>query len=228
VVLLVSAKRGLGLACLGLLLLSPAGAEEVGVTLLARPWVRKTERGQDRSRPVRFNDPIQLDSTVFTGPGAALFKMRFDLDCGVLTLAADSEMTIDRRTAAGGDQIRIFSPSGGIHLSALNPRQCKVLLESTDARAPIKGTDVWMIVIRNVGTLFAVREGLITVESTAGGEPVDVPAGTYTWVARGEAPTLPAPLRRDPDLPLPDKIPEDSPLLDLFDLRTGPPEVPPP
>ena len=223
----MSAKRGLGLACLGLLLLSPAAAEEVGVAILTRPSVRKTEPGQDRSRPVRTNDPIQFNSTVVTGTRAG-FKMRFDLDRGTLTLDAETEMTIDRRAAAGGDQIRIFSPAGRIHLAVLGPLQRKVLLESTDARAPVKGTDVRMVVIPDVGTWFAVREGLITVESTYGGEPVDVPAGTYTWVARGEAPTLPAPLRRNLDLPSGDKIPEDSPLLDLFDLRIGQPEIPRP
>jgi hypothetical protein len=264
-----TAKIGVGLACLGMLLLSPAAAEEVGVALLAQPSVRKTEPGHDRSRPVRQNDPIQFNSTVVTGTGAG-FKMRFDLDSGTLTLGAESEMTIDRRTAAGEDRIRVLSPGGRIHLALVGPLRRQVVMESLDGTAPIKdvprtglapraaaaglpaaawaftpgrgsgfalslgsfeepsdGADVRMIAIRDVGTFFAVREGVLTVQSKAGGEPVDVPAGTYTWVARGQLPTPPAPLIRGFDLPPGERIVEDPPLLDCC-IAVEPPKPPGP
>lgn len=205
-----------------------AGTEEIGIASLVRPEVRAFPPGE-QWRQLVTRDSIERGMKVtLTGKEAFLmvdFNRAFGCNettyvsrqiSGVLTFRGPADAQL-------GDRLRSCAPTvtstRGRFFLALRHGEKPIAVETPAAIATVKGTVVRFLVDPLVGTFVGVDEGVVSVQATAGGDPVDVEAGQWVLVPPGGLPTRPAPSSRT-------EQGLDDPPVQLRDFTTEPPRPP--
>lgn len=214
---------------IGFLATAAAGAEEIGIASLVRPQVLAFPPGKP-SHDLATRDPIERGMKVVLTSQDAFLKVDFTRAFG-----CDETKTFDGRQVSGvltfrgpadarlGDRSHSCAPTvtatRGRFFLALRRGEKPIAVATPAAEARVKGTYVRFLVDPLVGTFVGVDEGVVSVQATAGGDPVDVAAGEWVLVPPGGLPTRPAPSSR-----LEEGL--DDPPAELRDFTTEPPRPP--
>jgi hypothetical protein len=222
---------GLVLASLAL----PVLAGEVGVAVRVRPDVKGYGVGETE-RDIRENDPIDRGLKVFLRGINAYLKVAFNLGgCSKFVSGQNHQFNgsaslfgkgeVDLGDANNPSASWIGLNLGRMVLSVLPKADCKLDVETPQARLQIQGTSLRVLVDPVVGTFVAVDEGTVVVQAKAGGQPVELTAGNWVLVPPGGLPTRPAPWSQS-DV---ERVFQDPPLIECCTQveppksRTGPP-----
>jgi hypothetical protein len=196
------------------LLGTAAGAEDIGIAMVVMPQVLGFPPGKP-SRDLVARDPIERGLRVQLTRKEAFLEVSLtrEFACklgrstipydgrkisGVLTLVGASDAELGDRARPCAPKVRL--DRGKFQLGLL-PGEAPVDVDTPETRSVVHGTYVRFLVDPFVGTFVGVDEGSVTVQPTAGGEPVDVPAGYWVLVRPGSVATHPAPMQHleDPD-----------------------------
>ncbi len=217
------------LLAIGFLATAAAGAEEIGIASLVRPQVRASPPGKPW-RDLVSREAIERGMKVMLTSQDAFLKVAFTRAFG-----CNETKTFDGRrisavlTFRGTGDAQLGDPSHCAPKVRFNVGQFFLALllggsplevETPEAVTRVKGTYVRFLVDPLVGTFVGVDEGVVSVQATAGGDPVDVAAGQWVLVPPGGLPTRPAPSSR-----LEEGL--DDPPVQLRDFTTEPPVRPP-
>lgn len=231
-------RRATALLALWGLAGSPLLAWPVGVAVQVKPHVDAYPVGK-KIYPLRKNDPIELGLTVSLRDPDSFLLVGFNLG-GCLPVTPQGgrshqftgTATLDGRTEVNfGDATdpsasRLWLTLGRIAVKLLPNSGCPPLeMRTPHAVLRPKGTAFRVLVDPVAGTFVAVDEGVVTVESKAGGGPVQVEAGHSVVVPLGGLPASPA--LSNSSSPGGASTGNEEPPLRLHDLTTEPPEPPP-
>ena len=178
-----------------LLALPLAAQEEVGTVYHARGEVRGTPPGGSAA-DLSPGDRLVVEHEIETGDDSRT-GMLFDPE-GRLRIEENTRLTIDRATVdsvTGRGESALTLWIGKIELALGSLFRGEVTIETPSASLGIKGTVLRVLVDADGRTLVAVLEGVVEVSSKPPGpeRTVVLPAGTFTIVEPGAAPSPPAP-----------------------------------
>jgi hypothetical protein len=172
-----------------------AAQEEVGTVYHARGQVSGTPPGGSPA-DLSSGDRVVVEHEIRTGDDSRT-GMLFDPE-GRLRIEENTRLTIDRATVdavTGRGQSALTLWIGKIELALGSLFRGEVTIDTPSASLGIKGTVLRVLVDADGRTLVAVLEGVVEVSSKPPGpeRTVVLPAGTFTIVEPGGAPSPPAP-----------------------------------
>ncbi len=165
-------------------------AKMVGVVSAAKGDVEVLREGDTMEVQVGFE--VNEKDTITTHSNAK--AQIFFKDKTVITIGKDSEFTISEFILKKGEEKASFSVSKGLFKAMTGavgqkyPEKFSIKTRTTSIG--IRGTHFFGKISSEQDSI-ACTQGAITVQSDAGGLPVEVNAGEITFVALGDLPTPP-------------------------------------